>query len=104
MAESKAHKAAKTKAAGTSGRTEVPLRGNRKLDALSKSGRATEVETSGSSAGLSKAAGRLKASGAKQRVLQVPQKDMQSAVQAMKDAGVTGTVKNMRGTKRRRVT
>ena len=104
MSESTGHKRAKAKAAGKSGRTEVPISGNRRLDAISAGGRrATEVERSGTSQGLEKAAGRLKSSGAKQRVMQVPQKDMSAAAEAMKKVGVAGSVKNMAGTKRRAV-
>lgn len=103
MSESISHKRAKAKAAGKKGRTEVPIRGGRRLDAKSAGGKATEVERSGSSAGLKKAARRLKASRAKQRVLQVPQKDMTKAAKAMRDVGVSGTVKNMGGTRRRSI-
>ena len=68
---------------------------------MSKSGKkATEVERSGTSAGLEKAAQRLKMKRSRQKVLQVPQKDMSKA---MKKKGVKGTVKNMSGTKRRSV-
>ena len=102
MAKSKSHKQAQTKAAGKGGRTEVKLKGNKLLDALSKSGkRATEVERSGSSSNLEKAAKRLNARRSTQKVLQVPEKHMAKAAKAMKDVGVTGTVKNMSGTKRR---
>ena len=77
MSETPAHRRAKRRAAGPGGRTEVPLRGNQRLDALSKGGgRATEVERSGSSAGLNSAAQRLKKSGAPGKVLQVPQKEV----------------------------
>ncbi|MYL11826.1 MAG: hypothetical protein F4010_06750 [Cenarchaeum sp. SB0669_bin_11] len=104
MAETRAHHRAKKQAAGPGGRTEVRLRGNRRLDALTKGGgRATEVERSGSTARLNAAARRLKKSGAPQRVLQVPQKDMGAAVTAMRKAGIGGTVKNMGGTKHWRV-
>ena len=104
MPESPAHRRAKKRAAGTGGRTEVPLRGKRRLDALTKAGgRATEVERSGSTTGLVAAAQRLKNSGARQKVLQVPQKDMGKAVKAMRKAGTGGTVKNMGGSKRWRV-
>lgn len=104
MAESRSHRRAKKKAAGRRGRTEVALGGNQRLDALSRSGhRATEVERSGTDAGLTAAARRLKKSGARQKVLQVPNKDMDAAVAAMRKAGIGGTVKNMAGTKRRSV-
>ena len=104
MSESATHRRAKKRAAGSGGRTEVPLRGKQRLDALTKGGgRSTEVERSGSSAGLGAAARRLKKSGAPQKVLQVPQQDMGKAVKAMRGAGIGGTVKNMGGSKRRRV-
>ena len=102
MAETKSHKGAKARAAGTSGKTEVPLPGGRRLDAATDK-RATEVERSGSNANLEKAARRLKSSGKPQKVLQVPQPDMSAAATAMKKVGVKGTVKNMSGTKRRPV-
>lgn len=102
MTESKSHKSAKRKAAGQSGQTEVPLPGGRRLDAATKN-RATEIERSGSPTNLEKAASRLKASKKKQKVLQVPQKDMDNASRAMKKVGTSGTVKNMSGTKRRSI-
>ena len=102
MSESNAHKKAKRKAAGKSGQTEVPLSGNRRLDAATKK-KATEVERSGNSASLEKAAQRLKDSKKPQKVLQVPQKDMDKAAAAMKKKGTPGTVKNMSGTKSRSV-
>ena len=102
MSESKSHKTAKKKAAGKSGETEVKISRNRRLDAVTKI-KATEVERSGSKSGLLKASNRLKDSGKKQKVLQVPQKDMKKAAEAMKTAGVKGTVKNMSGTKRKSI-
>ena len=104
MAETDAHRRAKNKAAGPSGKTEAPISGNMRLDALSAGGRrATEVERSGSRSGLDAAADRLKKSEAPQKVLQVPQKDMSAAADAMRRTGVGGTVKNMGGTKRQSV-
>jgi hypothetical protein len=104
MSETRSHNNAKNEAAGKNGQTEVPLPRNRRLDALSESGhRATEVERSGNQALLEKAARRLGASGAPQKVLQVPQKDMGAASQAMRTAGITGTVKNLGGTKKQSV-
>lgn len=100
MSETRSHKTAKSKAAGSKGRTEVPLKSGKRLDARSP-GRATEVERSGDKAKLELAAQRLKESKAPQRVLQVPQKDMGKAAQAMGKKGVSGSVKNMSGSKRR---
>ncbi len=102
MSETPSHKRAKAKAAGKQGRTEVPLKGGRLLDAASGK-TATEVERSGNRQGLETAAGRLKASGKPRKVLQVPQHDMAKAAKAMKTKQVKGTVKNMGGTKRRSV-
>lgn len=102
MAKSESHKRAQSKAAGKSGKTETPLPGGRRLDARTQK-TATEVERSGDSGRLEQAASRLKSSGAPRRVLQVPQKDMDAATAAMRQKGVSGTVKNMGGTKRRSV-
>lgn len=99
MSESQSHKRAKAKAAGKSGETEKKLPGGRRLDAAAKK-KATEIERSGSKSGLEKAAKRLKSSRKPQKVLSVPQKDMAKARAAMKKVGVSGTVKNMSGTKR----
>ena len=103
MSETASHKRAKRKAAGKTGQTETPLKGGRRLDAATAR-RATEVERSGTSKGLEKAARRLKTSGKPQKVLQVPQKDMDKAVEAMRKVGASSTVKNMSGTSRRSVT
>lgn len=99
MAESQSHKRAKAKAAGASGHTEKPLPGHRRLDAATPR-RATEIERSGSPDRLREAARRLRDSGKPQRVLQVPEHHIPAAAQAMRDVGVSGTVKNMGGTKR----
>ena len=102
MSETTSHERAKQKAAGKTGKTEVRITGNRRLDAATKK-KATEIERSGTMDGLVKAAQRLKSSRKPQKVLQVPQKDMSKAVQAMKRVGAGGSVKNMSGTKRRSV-
>ena len=102
MAESQSHNRAKSKAAGKSGKTEVQIKGGRRLDAQTKK-RATEVERSGKNASLEDAAQRLKDSRKPQKVLQVPQNHMDKAVKAMKAKRVKGTVKNMKGTKRQSV-
>ena len=47
MTESSSHRRAKSKAAGRRGQKEIRLTGGRRLDALTPSGRATEVERSG---------------------------------------------------------
>lgn len=104
MAESESHCRAKSAAAGPNGQTEVPLPGGRRLDALSADGKkATEIERSGDPALLQKAARRLAASEAPQRVLKVPQPDMPAAAEAMRAAGVSGTLTNLSGTKKQRI-
>lgn len=102
MSESSSHKRAKGQAAGRRGQKEAPLRGGRRLDAQTAK-KAVEVERSGDPKKLEKAAGRLKSSRKSQKVLQVPQKDIPKAVRAMKKRNVSGSVKNMSGTKRRSV-
>ncbi len=99
MPERKTHKLAKSKAAGKSGQTEVKISGGRRLDAATNKS-AIEVETSGSKQRLEKAASRLKSSGKSQHILVVPQKDMSKARQAMRTTGVSGTVRNLTGTKK----
>jgi hypothetical protein len=103
MSESSSHQRAKIQAAGKNGQTEVPLPGGRRLDARTPSGRATEVERSGRTGELQAAARRLRDANSSQRVLQVPQQDMDAAAAAMRKVGVHGTVKNMTGSKRRPV-
>ncbi len=85
MAESKSNKVAKAKPDG-----------NSKI-------RTTIIERSGTPADLKKAAQRLKSSKKPQKVLQVPQKDMDAAVEAMKNVGIGGTVKNISGSTSRSV-
>ncbi len=102
MPKSQSHKRAQAKAAGKTGKTEVPISRNRRLDAKSTK-KATEVERSGNPKMLEKAAQRLKDAGTPQKVLQVPYRDMGKAADAMKSAKVKGTVKNITGTKRRSV-
>ncbi len=95
MPESETHKRAKAKAAGKAGKQEVPLRGGKKLDATRKD-TAIEVVRSGR---LKAAARRLKISGKAKMVLQVPLKDMAKAREALRNAGIGGTVKNISGSK-----
>lgn len=97
MSESTTHKQAKSKAAG---QNEKKISFNRRIDSMSNK-RATEIERSGSKKLLEKAARRLNASHKPQKVLVVPQPDISKAVQAMKNVGTKGTVRNIAGTKRR---
>jgi len=94
MPESPSHKKAKSKAPG---KTEVRVRGGGRVDsATSKT--ATQVERNRSS--LPNSVAKLKASGRPRRVLQVPQHLMPNAAVEMKRQKVSGTIKNMGGTKR----
>ena len=99
MSETNSHKRAKGRAPGVN---ETRISRGRRLDSASPK-RATEIERSGNPKGLEKAARRLHDSGKPQRVLQVPQKDMSKATDAMRKTRTSGTVKNMSGSKRRSV-
>ncbi len=94
MSESKSHKLHKRKAAGKSGKTEVKLPGGRRLDAATRN-RATEIERSGNFDRILQAAKRLKASRKNQHVLKVPHNNMAKARKALRQLGISGTVKNM---------
>jgi hypothetical protein len=102
MPESKSHKEHKNKAAGKGGVTEKAISGGHRIDAVT-SKKATEIERSGNSNALKEAAKRLKDSGKSQKILQVPQNDMNKAVEAAENVGVKLTVRNLSGTKRRYV-
>lgn len=97
MSESQSHKIAKKKAAGKNGETEVPLPGGKFLDAANKD-TASEIERSGTKIGLDKAVQRLKLSKKPKKVLQVPQKDLNKAADALRRGRTGGTAKNMSGT------
>ena len=93
MPESQSHKKAKRKAPG---KPEVSIRGGRLDSATPKT--ATQVERNSSS--LLTSVKRLKSSGRSRKVLQVPQHLMKDAAAEMRRQKVSGTVKNMSGTKR----
>ena len=95
MPESPSHKAAKRREAGKKGKTEVPIKGGQRLDAT-RNDTGIEVERSGN---LDEAVARLKKSRKRQKVLVVPQKDMDAARAALRKGKIGGTVKNMSGTK-----
>lgn len=98
MPESKAHKNAKQRAAGPRGETEISLPNGKRLDARN-SKKATEVERSGAKRNLEDAAARLKTQKILRKDLLVPQPDLKKGVNAMQKLRVSGTVKNMSGTK-----
>lgn len=98
MAEKSTHKRIKSKVAGKSGRKEVPIKGRRRLDVMTKH-KAVEIERGGPSR-IEKAARRLKASRKSQKVLIVPLKSMSKARKVMRKVSVSGTVRNISGSKR----
>ena len=98
MPEKSTHKRIKSKIAGKTGRTEVTIKGGRRLDVATKH-KAVEIERGGP-AQLNKAAHRLKVSRKSQKVLVVPSASMGKAHKAMRKVGVSGTVRNLSGTKR----
>lgn len=79
MPESQSHKRAKGKAA----KKEVPIKGGRRLDAL-RGNSAIEVERGGTSTSINKALSRLATQKNKGKILRVPQKDMDTAVELAK--------------------
>ena len=98
MAETRSHKRIKNKMAGPGGRTEVKLPSGRRLDAVSGTRIATEVERQGKK-GIQKAVSRLSeakkthtASGVK---IAVPRKDMGEAIREMRKQGVKGRVQSL---------
>ncbi len=100
------HKKAQAKAAGKGGKKEVPLRSGRRLDALSKAGKATEIERSDSQKRIDQAARRLKTAkkqGARSAELKVKHGNLDKGTKAMRKAGIKGTVSNITGSKKRRV-
>ncbi len=97
MPESRSHKQGKGKAA----RTEVPIPGRRRLDAL-RGNNAIEVERSGNPKRLDKALGRLKTQSNRKKILRVPQKDMDKALQRAREKKMNVTVTNLSKTKRKR--
>ena len=103
MSESQSHKQAKRRAAGPRGRTETPLPGKRRLDALTGGGaKATEIERSPSASRLKKAVQRLDSAPAKRRELKVPQQNLERAKDIAKlVAKKPITISNIGGTQRR---
>lgn len=97
MPESRSHKRAK----GNAARKEVPISGGRRLDAI-RGKTAIEVERSGSKAGLGKALSRLSTQTNKNKVLRVPQKDMNKAVDLARSKKMNVVVTNLSKTKRKK--
>jgi hypothetical protein len=98
MAESRSHKKAK----GNAAKKEVPIKGGRRLDAI-RGHYAIEVERSGSRTNLNKALDRLKTQTNKSKILRVPQKDMEKAMEIAQKKGISVTVTNLSKTKRKQI-
>ena len=97
MPESRSHKQGKGKAA----QTEVPIPGNRRLDAIRGSS-GIEVERSGTEAGIRRALSRLGTQTNKNKILRVPQNDMEMAAQIAQENDAHLNITNLSKTKRRR--
>ena len=92
MSPSRKHESLKKKEAGTTGKTEHWVRG-RRIDVVKKR-KAIEVQTTVTSAGLLKAAQRLKSSGRPQKVLVVPKAEhVSKAAAALRKAKTGGTAR-----------
>lgn len=94
MPESESHKRAKSKAPGKS---EVRVRGGGRVDSATAK-TATQVERNRPN--LPNTVSKLKASGRPRRVLKVSQHLMKPARAEMRRQRVSGTVKNLGGTRR----
>ncbi len=80
---------------------EPDLARRRRFAEREREERAEEIDRSGSTRHLERAAKRLKHVNAIDRVLYVPQWDMAKAEMAMRKAGVAGAVSNLCGTRRK---
>ncbi len=90
--------------ADAEGPIEAAAARRRRLDDIADGGPAgAEVERSDSITHLERAAKRLKMLPCADRVLRVPQWNMKLAAEAMRKAGVAGTVSNLSGTRKRKV-
>jgi len=97
MSESRSHKQGK----GNAARTEVPIPGGRRLDAI-RGNSAIEVERGGTPKKIDQALSRLGTQTNKRKILRVPQSDMNLAVERAKQKNMNVTVTNLSKTRRRR--
>ena len=97
MPESRSHKRGK----GRAGRTEVPISRGRRLDAI-RGRHAIEVERGGTPKKIRQALSRLKTQRNKNKILRVPQEDMNKAVQLARQKRMNVTVTNLSKTKRKK--
>lgn len=97
MAESRSHKHGK----GNAARQKVPIPGNRRLDAI-RGKYAIEVERSGTIQGIDQALSRLRTQRSKSKILRVPQRDMQRALERARRKNLRVTVTNLSKTRRKK--
>ena len=97
MPESRSHKKGK----GSARRTEVPIKGNRRLDAI-RGKNAIEVERGGTKKKVDQALSRLRTQQNKNKILRVPQKDINLAIDRARVKKMKVTVTNLSKTKRRK--
>lgn len=95
MPESRSHKQGK----GSTMRQEVPIPGNRRLDAI-RGNSAIEVERGGNPQSINKALSRLHTQFNKGKILRVPQDDMDMAAKLAREKNMHVTVTNLSKTKR----
>jgi hypothetical protein len=95
MPESRSHKLGK----GSAMRQEVPITGNRRLDAI-RGNSAIEVERGGNPQSINKALSRLHTQTNKSKILRVPQEDMDIAAKLAREKNMHVTVTNLSKTKR----
>ena len=98
MTESLSHKKGK----GSAAKTEIPISGNRRLDAI-RGNFAIEVERGGTPKKIDQALSRLKTQANKLKILRVPQSNMNMALEQARKKNISVTVTNMSKTKRRKV-
>lgn len=101
MPESKRHKDLKRQEART-GRTEVTLRSGLRVDAMTRR-RAVEIERSESSRSFEKAIRRLQSTRKTQRILRVPDQNLDMAADVARDMGADVTITNFSKTRRRNI-
>jgi len=97
MPESRSHKKGKSDAANI----EVPISGKGRLDAI-RGRSAIEVERGGAPKKIDQVLCRLKTQTNKNKILRVPQKDMDMAVQRARQKGMNVSVTNLSKTKRKK--
>ncbi|MFH1958356.1 MAG: hypothetical protein ABIJ15_07775 [bacterium] len=97
MGESRSHKKGK----GSAAKTEVPISRNRRLDAV-RGDNAIEVERGGTPKKINQALSRLKTQTNRNKILRVPQQDMNMAVQQVRKKRMNVNITNLAKTKRKK--